>query len=159
MGKYHCVNVNVNVNGKISLCQCQRAGQVGKYHCVNVSHWDEVHLDEVPGFRLFEEEARRLSSSSSSPQKASQGNTLTNSTSASPGQAQISSIASSDQRRAHLSSVGTGFHSDSVQLCQSSISAPVGCNKVPAQSTTSSAALLKSQSRQLTDAKGLQLAL
>jgi len=111
---------------------------------------DQSPVGESPNLpgepaRLFEEEARRLSSSSSSPQKASQGNTLTNSTSATPGHAQISSIASSDQRRAYLSSVGTGFDSDSVQLCQ---------NKVPAQSTTSSAALLKSQSRQLTDAKG-----
>ena len=117
---------------------------------------DEAEVDKDSSFRRCEDETRRLSSSSGvssgSPQKAPHGKpqTLISSTLA-QGQAQISSVASSDQRRAQLSS---GEHP--VQLCQSSFSTQVGCfDKVKAEGTTLSAALLKSQSRQPTNAKGL----
>jgi len=127
---------------------------------------DQSPVGETPNlpgdpasFRHCEDESRRLSSSSglssSSPQKASHGKpqTLISSTSA-QGQAQTSLIASSDQRRAQFSSGGSRYSPDPVQLSQSSVSAQNGFDKAPAQGTTLSAALLKSQSRQPTNAKG-----
>merc|ERR550532_3632247 len=129
---------------------------------------DQSPVGETPNlpgdpasFRRCEEETRRLSSSSGlssgSPQKASHGKpqTLISSTLA-QGQAQTSSVGSSDQRRGQLSSGETSSSPDPVQLmCQSSVSTRVGCrDKVPAEGTTLSAALLKSQSRQPTNVKG-----
>ena len=138
---------------------------MGKYDSVNnnIDLMYEAEVDEDSFFRHCKDETRRLSSSSGvssgSPQKASHGKpqTLISSTSG-QGEAQISSIGSSDQRRAQFSSGGSSNSPDPVQLCQSSVSATVGCfDKVPASGTTLSAALLKSQSRQPTTAKGLQL--
>ena len=125
-------------------------------------------------------------SSTSSPRKTCLGKPLTSSTPAHSA-AQISSIVSSNHREAHVSSIASsdqhaaqissglvGPGSDQVLLTQNSGSlvghhhdnhqslsgAAAGQGKTSAQATTTlSVSLLKSQPRQPTDARGLQLQL